>query len=333
VTSTGSLRAEKLARGIEGVNEIDNRIKSVPRYGRELSYPTRSVRVIGGFAAGGAFDITARLIGQSLSEGLGQPFVIENRSEAGGKFPAEAVARASADGHTLVLIGAPDAINATLYDKLNFSLVRDIAPVAGIIRLPSVMVVPSSFPAKTVPEVIAYARANPAALKMASAGNGSTSHALGELFQMMAGITITHAPYRGGAPAVADLLGGHAQAMFVVLPASIEHIKAGNLHPLAVTAATRLEALPDIPTLGEFLPGYEASGWQGIGAPKETPAHILSKLNKEINAGLAAPKMKARLANLGGALLAGSPADFGELIAAETEKWARVIKLASINVE
>ena len=280
------------------------------------------------FAPGGGADIIARLIGQWLSERLGQPFIIENRPGAGSNIATEAVVHAPADGYTLLLVSPANAINATLYDKLNFNFIRDIAPVAGIIRVPNVMVVNPSVPAKTVPEFIAYAKANPGKLNMASAGIGTAPHVAGELFKMMAGVDMVHVPYRGDGPALTDLIGGQVQVMFAAMPSSIEYIRAGKLRALAVTTATRSEALPDIPTVGDFVPGYEASGWYGIGAPKNTPAEIIDKLNKEINAGLADPKIKARLADLGGTVLPGSPADFGKLIADETEKWAKVIKFA-----
>ena len=278
-----------------------------------------------------ANDIVARLIGQWLSERLGQPFIIENRPGAGSNIATEAVVRAPPDGYTLLLVGPPNAINATLYDKLNFNFIRDIAPVASIVRVPNVMVVNPSVPAKTVPEFIAYAKANPGKINMASAGIGSSAHVAGELFKMMTGVDMVHVPYRGAAPALTDLLGGQVQVCSPRMPASIEYIKAGKLRALAVTTATRSEALPDVPTVGEFVPGYEASSWYGVGAPKNTPAEIVDKLNKEINAALADPKIKARLADLGGTALAGSPADFGKLIADETEKWGKVIRAANIK--
>jgi tripartite-type tricarboxylate transporter receptor subunit TctC len=292
------------------------------------TYPSRTVRIIVGFAAGGVSDILTRLIGQWLSERLGQQFVIENRPGAGGNIGTETVARASADGYTLLLVGPPATINATLYDKLSFNFLRDIAPVGSISRESSVVVVHSSFPAKTVPEFIAYAKANPGKINMASPGNGTAPHVSGELFKMMTGIDMVHVPYRGGTPALTDLLGGQVQVMFGVLPSSIEHIRAGRLRALAVTTATRSEVLPDIPTVGEFVPGYEASAVYGLGAPKDTPAEIVDKLNNEINTALIDPKIRARLADLGGAPLAGSPGDFGKLIAKETEKWAKVVKFS-----
>ena len=270
-------------------------------------------------------------MGQWLSERLGQPFIIENRPGGGGNIGTEAVVRAPADGYTLLLVGTFNAINATLYDKLNFNFIRDIAPVAGIIRGAYVLVVNPSVPAKSVPEFIAYAKANPRKLNMASAGTGTGPHIAGELFKMMAGVDMVHVPYRGGGPALTDLLGGQVQVYFPTTVASIGYIRAGRLRALAVTTATRSDALPDIPTVGEFVPGYEASTWYGVGAPKATPAEIVEKLNKEINAGLADPKIKARLADLGGDVLAVSPADFGKFIADETEKWAKVIKFAGIK--
>src|SRR5499425_35385 len=308
-------------------------LPGVSRVAWAQAYPSRPVRLIVPAPAGGSFDITARLMGQWLSERLGQPFVIENRPGAGTNIGTEAVVRAPADGYTLLLVGTPNAINATLYDKLNYNFIRDIAPIAGIIREPNVMVLNPSVPAKTVPDFIAYAKANPRKINMASSGNGSSPHMAGELFKMMAGIDMVHVPYRGGGPALTDLLAGQVQVYFPTTVASIGYIRAGRLRALAVTAATRSDALPDIPTVGEFLPGYEASTWYGVGAPKGTPAEIVEKLNKEINAGLADPTMKARLADLGGDVLALSPADFGKLIAEETAKWAKVIRAANIRAE
>jgi tripartite-type tricarboxylate transporter receptor subunit TctC len=304
-------------------------LPAVPRVAwAQQAYPTRPVRIIVGFAAGGPNDIVARVIGQWLSERLGRPFVIENRTGAGGNVGTEAVVRASADGYTLLLVAPSHAINATLYEKLNFDFIRDITPVASIIRAPLVMEVNPSVPAKTVPEFIAYAKANSGKISMASAGNGSTDHVAGELFKMMAGVDMVHVPYRGEAPALTDLLGGQVQVMFASLASSIEDIKAGKLRALAVTATTRSEALPDIPTVADFVTGYEASAFFGICAPKSTPAEIVERLNKEINAALADPKMQSRFANLGGTVLAGSPADFGKLIAEETEKWGKVVKFS-----
>jgi tripartite-type tricarboxylate transporter receptor subunit TctC len=292
------------------------------------TYPTRPVRFIIGYPPGGSADITARLLGQWLSERLGQPFVIESRPGASTNIATEAVVRAPPDGYTLLLVAPANAINATLYEKLNFNFIHDIAPVAGIIRFPNVMVVNPSVPAKTVPEFIAYAKANPGRLNMASSGNGSTIHVSGELFKMMTGVNMIHVPYRGGAPALTDMISGQVQVMFDNVPTSIEFIRAGKLRALAVTTATRSEVLPDLPTVADFVPGYEASAWYGVGVPKGTPDDIIEKLNKEINAILAEPKAKARLADLGASLLAGSPADFGKLIADETEKWGKVVKFS-----
>ena len=297
------------------------------------AYPSRPVRVIVPFAPAGTTDILARLIGQWLSERLGQQFVIDNRPGGGGNIGTEAVVRASPDGYTLLLVGAWNAINATLYDKLNFNFIRDIMPVASIGGVPYVMVINPSLPAKTVPEFIAYAKANPGRVNMASAGTGAPSHVSGELFKMMAGVNMVHVPYRGGGPVMTDLLGGQVQVMFAPTPTSIEHIRSGKLRALAVTTATRSDALPDIPTVGDFVPGYEASNWYGVGIPKNTPAEIIDKLNKEINAGLADPKIKARLVDLGGTVLPGSPADFSKLIADDTEKWGKVIRAANIKAE
>jgi len=296
-------------------------------------YPSRPVRLIVGFSAGGNGDIIGRLMGQWLSERLGQPVVIDNRPGAGGNVATEAVVRAAPDGYTLLSVSTSNAINATLYDKLSFNFIRDIAPIAGIVRVPNVMEVNPSFPAKTVLEFIAYAKANPGKINMASAGIGVSSHVAGELFKMMSGINMVHVPYRGSAPALTDLLGGRVDVYFDPLPSTIENIRAGKLRSLAVTTAARAEALPDIPTISESVVGYEASTWFGVGAPKNTPADIIDKLNKEINAGLANAQMKARLADMGGVVLSGSPADFGRLIAGETEKWAKVIKFAKIKVE
>ena len=286
------------------------------------------MRVIVPFAPAGTTDIVARLMGQWLSERLGQQFVIENRPGAGTNIATEAVVRAPADGYTLLTVGAPAAINATLYDKLNFNFIRDIAPVASIIREPLVMVVNPSVPAKTVPEFIAYAKANPGKLNMASVGNGSSPHVAGELFKMMTGVNMVHVRYRSSGPALIDLLGGQVQVMFNGAGSAIEYIRAGKLRALAVTTATRSEALPEVPTVGEFVPGYEASALFGIGAPMNTPAEIVEKLNKEINAGLVDPQLKARLAELGGTVITGSPVDFAKLIADETEKWGKVVKFS-----
>ena len=298
------------------------------------TYPTRPVRILVGYSAGSASDIVARLIAQWLSERLGQQFVVENRPGAGGNIAAEAVVRSAPDGYTLLLPASPDAINATLYQKLNFNFIRDIAPVAGIVRVPNVMVVHPSFPAKTVPEFIAYAKANPGKITMASAGVGSTSHMSGELFKMMAGVNMVHVPYRGQPSALTDLLGGQVQVDFATMPPSIEYIKTGRLRALAVTSATRSEALPDVPTIGDFLPDYEVTTWFGIGAPSKPPVEIIMKLNDEINAALADPKIRAQLADLGGtALLTGSPADFGRYIAYDVEKWAKVVKFSGAKAD
>jgi tripartite-type tricarboxylate transporter receptor subunit TctC len=308
-------------------------LPTVSPFAWALNYPTRPVRWIVGIAPGGPNDILARLLGQWLSQRLSQPIVIENRPAAGSNIATELVAKAPADGYTLLMVATAATINATLYDKLNFNLTRDIAPIAGIARLSNVMLVHPSVPAKTVPEFIAYAKANPGKLNMASAGNGTTSHVAGELFQMMAGIEMIHVPFRGDAPAIADLLSGQMHVYIGPTATTIEHVRAGKLRALAVTTAMRLDALPDIPTVGDFLPGYEANTWYGVGAPKNTPGEIIEKLNKEINAALVDPKMKTRLADLGGTALPGSPADFGKLIAEETEKWAKVIKFAGIKLE
>ena len=300
---------------------------------RAQAYPSRPVRIIVPFAAGGIGDIHARLMGQWLLERLGQPFIIENRPGAGSNIGTEAVVKSPPDGYTLLLASSTNAINATLYDKLSFNFIRDIAPVATISRNTFVMVAHPSMPAKSVPEFIAYAKANPGKINIASAGTGSAGHVFGELFKMMTGINTVHVPYRGAAPALADLVAGQVQAYFAPTAASIEYIRAGKLRALAVTTATRSEALPDIPAVNEFVPGYEASGWSGFGSPKGTPTEVIDKLNKEINAGLADPKIKAQLADLGSPALAGLPADFSRLIAADTEKWAKVIKFAGIKAE
>jgi tripartite-type tricarboxylate transporter receptor subunit TctC len=306
-------------------------LPAVSPVARAQTYPTRTVRLIVGFPAGSAADIIARLIGQRLSERLGQPFVIENRPGAGSNIGTEVVVRAPPDGYTLLYVANTNAINGTLYEKLNFDFIRDIAPVAGTNRSPLVMEVNPSFPAKRVPEFIAYAKANPGKINMASAGNGTTTHMAGELFKLMAGVNLTHVPYRGSPQATTDLLGGQVQVMFDVMASSIEHIKAGELRALAVTTARRSDALPDTPTVGEFVPGYEAISWGGIGAPKNTPAEIVEKLNKEINAGLADPNMKTRLADLGTEPLPMTPAEFGKLIADDTQKWGKVIRAANIK--
>jgi len=307
-------------------------LTGVSRMARAQAYPSRPVRIIDGFAAGGPADTLARLTAQWLSERLGQPFIVENRPGAGTNIATEAVVRAPADGYTLLLAATPAAINATLYEKLSFNFIRDIVPVASLIRAPSVLEVNPSVPAKTVPEFIAYAKANPGKLTMASGGIGAPSHVFGELFKFMIGVNLVHVPYRGAAPAVTDLLAGQVQVYFDPIPNSIGYIRAGTVRPLAITSATRSEALPDVPTVGEFVPGYEASVWWGVGAPKNT-LQIIDKLNEAINAGLADPKIKARLADLGGTPLVGSPADFGKLIADETEKWGKVIRAANIKAD
>jgi tripartite-type tricarboxylate transporter receptor subunit TctC len=297
------------------------------------TYPARPVRIVVGFAAGGVADIVARLLGQGLSTRLGQAFVIENRPGAASNLAAEGVANAPPDGYTLLQVTLSNAINATLYEKLKFNLVRDFAPIAGTNRTPGVMVVNPPMPAKTVTEFISYAKSNPGKVNNGSGGAGSASHVYGELFKMMAGIDLVHVHYRGSTPALSDLIGGQLQVMFDPLPSSIGHIRAGKLRPLAVTTATRLEALPDLPTVGEFLPGYEATTWGGLVAPKNTPTEIIDKLNKEVNATLADPTVTRQLADLGVVALAGPPVDFGKLIAEETVKWGKVIRAANIKPE
>ena len=303
-------------------------LPAMPHIARAQSYPSRPVRWIVGFAAGGPQDIVARLLAQSLSERLGQQFVIENRAGAGGNIGTEAVVRSPADGYTMLMIGPSATINATLYDNLSFVFLRDIAPVASIIRTSNVMEVHPSFPAKTVPEFIAYAKANPGKINMGSAGSGSSQHMAGELFKMMAGVDMVHVPYRGAAPALTDLLAGQVQVMFDNMTSSVEHVRAGRLRGLAVTTAARSDALPDLPIVGDFVPGYEASGIYGIGVPKDTPHDIVDKLNREINAALSDPKIKARLADLGGLILSGSSADFAKVLAEEVEKWGKVVKFS-----
>ena len=304
---------------------------AMSRIAYALDYPSRPVRFVVGFPAGSATDIVARLIAQSLSEQLGQQFIVDNRPGAGSNIAAEVVVRGDPDGYTLLQVASPNAINATLYDNLSFNFIHDIAPVAGIVRYPYVMVVNSSFPTKTVLEFIAYAQANPGKINMASAGNGTVVHVGGELFKMLTGVDMVHVPYKGAGPAISDLLGGQVQVMFATAPSSIEFVRAGKLRALAVTTAARLAVLPDIATVGDFVPGYEASGFYGLGVPKNTPLEVIDKLNKETNAGLADPKLRARLADTGGTMLAGSPADFGELIAEETDKWGKVIRAANIK--
>ena len=300
---------------------------------RAQTYPARPVRLIVGFTPGSAPDVEARLMAQWLSQRLGQQFLVENRAGAGGNIGTEVAVRAPADGYTLLLVGAPNAINTTLYEKLSFNFLRDIAPVAGITRERLVVVVHPSFPAKTIPEFIAYTKANPRKVTMASAGNGSSTHVSGELFKMMAGVDMIHVPYRGGGQVMTDLIAGQVQVSFMGLSVAIEHIRSGKVRALAVTTTTRSDVLPDIPTVGDFVPGYEASAFWGIGAPRNTPAEIINKLNQEMNAGLAEPTFKARFADVGGTALVGSPGEFGKFIADETEKWAKVIRAANIKPE
>ncbi len=306
-------------------------LPSTSRMAQAQSYPTRPVRIIVGFPASGVADILARLIGQWLSERLGQPFVIEDRPGAGTNIATEAVAQAAPDGYTLLLVTTSNAINATAYENLRFNFMRDIAPIAGVIRVPNVMEVNPSVPVNTVPEFIAYAKAHPGKINVASSGNATTPHVAAELFKMMAGIDMLHVPYRDNP--LPDLLGGQVQLYFGPISSSLGYIRTGNLRALAVTTATRSDLLPDLPTVGEFLPGYEASSWEGFGAPKKTPSEIIDRLNREINAGLADLNFKAKIANLGGMSLGGSPADFDKLIADETEKWGKVIKFAGIKAE
>ena len=304
-----------------------------PRRASALDYPTGPVKVIVGFAAGGGADIMARLMGPLLAERLGQQFVVENRTGAGSNIAAEAVVKAVPDGQMLLILTAANAINATLYEKLNFNIVSDLVPVAGIMVVPHIMVVNPSFPAKTVPEFIAHAKANPGKINFASAGVGSTTHVSGELFNMMAGVSMNHVPYRGGAPAINDLLGGHVDVMFESMSSSIGHVRGGTLRALAVTTAARSEALPATPTVSEFVPGYDTTFWGGFAVPRNTSAEIVDKLNKETNAIIADPKVKAQLAELGGTALSGSAADFGKLIAEDTEKWGKVIRVANIKAD
>ena len=308
-------------------------LPAMPRIARAQAYPTRPVRIIVGFPAGGSADLAARLVAQWLSERLGQQFVVENRPGAGANIAVEAAVNAPADGYTLLLVGPPQAINAALYDKLNFNFLRDIAPIASILRYPNVMEVHPAVPVKTVPEFIAYAKANPGKLNFASAGNGTSQHVSGELFRAMTGVNMVHVPYRGNAPALTDLVGGQVQVMFDNIPTSIEHIRAGKLRSLAVTTTARSDVLPDLPTVADFVPGYEASGWFGIGAPRNTSAEVINVLNSEIKAGLADSKFKARLANLGSTALVLSPAEFGKHLVDETEKWGKVIRAANIKPE
>jgi tripartite-type tricarboxylate transporter receptor subunit TctC len=308
-------------------------LPAVSRTANAQTYPARPIRLIVGYTPGGSADLTSRLMGQWLSERLGQPFIIENRPGGGTNIATEAVVRAEPDGYTFLLVAPANAINATLYDKLNFNFLRDIEPVAGIIRFPNVVVVNPSLPVKSIPELIAYAKANPGKLNMASSGNGSTIHMSGELFKMLTGIDMVHVPYRGGAPALTDLIAGQVHVMFDNIPTCAEHVKSGKLRGLAVTSTTRSEVLPDLPPVADFLPGYEASAWYGIGAPKGTPAGVIDRLNKETNAILADPAAKKRFAGMGAFLLPGPAADFGKLLADETEKWGKVVKFSGARVD
>jgi tripartite-type tricarboxylate transporter receptor subunit TctC len=308
-------------------------LPAVSRIAWAQAYPARPVRIIVGYAAGGVNDILARLMGQWLAERLGQPFVVGNKPGAGSNIATETVVRSAADGYTLLLVSAANAINATLYDKLNFNFIRDIAPVSGIGRVSNVMVVNPSFPAKTIPEFIAYAKASPGKIAMASAGIGSPQHVGGELFKMLTGVNVVHVPYRGGAPALTDLIGGQVHVYFSSAGSAIEYIKADKVRALGVTSAQRSTALPNVPTIAEFVPGYEASAWYGLGVPRNTPAAIVEKLNKEVHAGLSAPKLNARLAEFGAMPLVGSSTEFAALLADETDKWGKVVKFASIKPE
>jgi tripartite-type tricarboxylate transporter receptor subunit TctC len=305
----------------------------LPRVAHAVDYPTRPVRIIVAVAAGGGADIVARVIGQWLSERLGQQCIVENRPGGGTNIGTEMVARAPADGYTLLLVNLTHAINATLYEKLNYNFIRDFAPVAAIVGVSNVVEIHPSVPTKTLPEFIAYAKANPGKINMGSAGNGSSSHMAGELFKMMAGVNLVHVPYRGQGPAMTDLLGGQLQVIFATTPGTTEFVRTGKLNALAVTTATRAEALPDVPPLADFVPGYESSQWYGLGAPKNTPAEIVDKLNREVNAALVDSRMKARLAEFGGTVMPGSPANFGKFIAEETEKWGKVVKFAGIKAD
>jgi len=308
-------------------------LPAVPRIARTQAYPSRPVRIVVGFPAGGATDIQARLMGQWLSDRLGQQFIVENRAGASGNIGTEAVAKAPGDGYTLLQVATPNVINAALYTHLNFDFVRDIAPVICAARLAYVVVIHPSLPITTIPEFIAYAKANPGKMNYGSAGHGTPQNISCELFKMMAGVDLVHVPYRGGAPATTDLVGGHLQVIFSPVSESIQHIKAGKLRALAVTTATRLDVLPDIPTVADFVPGYEASGFAGIGAPRNTPVDIIDLLNKELNDGLADARIKTQIVELGGTVVGGSPAEFGTIISEATEKWAKVIKFAGIKVE
>jgi tripartite-type tricarboxylate transporter receptor subunit TctC len=304
-----------------------------PRIAWAQAYPAHPVRIVIGYTPGGSADITARLIGQWLTERLGQSFVVESRPGGGTNIATEAVVRAAPDGYTLLLAAPANAINATLYEKLNYDFIRDTTPVAGLIRFPNVMEVNPAVPAKTVPEFIAYAKANPGKINYASSGNGSTIHMSAELFKMMVGVDMVHVPYRGGAPALTDMLAGQVQVMFDNLPTSIEHVRAGKLRPLAITSATRSQLLPEVPTLADFVPGYESSAWYGVAAPKGTPADIVDKLNRELNAFVVDPTMKTRIAEMGATTLPGSPAEFGKLVADETEKWGKVVRFSGAKAD
>jgi tripartite-type tricarboxylate transporter receptor subunit TctC len=306
-------------------------LPAVPRIAGAQAYPARPVRIIVGFPAGGAQDIVARLIGQWLAERLGQPFLIENRPGAGGNVGAEGVVRSPADGYTLLLVGSPNAVNTTLYEKLSFNFIRDVAPVAGVISVPLVMVVNPSLPVSGVAEFIAYAKANAGKISMASSGVGTAQHVGGELFKIMTAIDMLHVPYRGGGPALADLIGGQVQVMFAAMSETIEYVRAGKLRALGVSSSTRSDALPNVPTIGDAVPGYEASAWYGVGTPRATAPETVARLNGEINAGLVDPRLRQLLADLGGTMLTGTPADFGSLIARDTEKWAQVIRTAHIK--
>jgi tripartite-type tricarboxylate transporter receptor subunit TctC len=305
----------------------------LPRIAHAQAYPTRPVRIVVGFAAGGGVDIVARLIGHWLSERLGQSFVVENRAGAAGNLGTEAVVNAPPDGHTLLLATIPNAVNATLYEKLNFNFIRDIAPVAGITRVPMVILVHPSVPAKTVPELIAYTKANPSKVNMASAGTGSGPHMAGELFNFMAGVKMVHVPYRGQGPALSDLLGGQVQVLFATTPGTSDFVRTGKLRALAVTTPTRAEVFTELPRASDFVPGYEVSLWYGMTAPKNTPVEVIDKLNREINAALSDTRMRTKFAEIGGEPLAGSSSEFGHLIAAETEKWGKVVRAANIKPE
>jgi tripartite-type tricarboxylate transporter receptor subunit TctC len=308
-------------------------LPALSRIAKAQAYPSRPVRIIVGFAPGGNFDIVARVIAERMAERMGQPIVVENRPGAGSNIATEAAIRAPADGYTLLLAGAVNAVNATLYEKLSFNFARDVAPIAGAVQFPNVMTVSTSFPATSVPEFIAYAKANPGRLNHGSSGNGTTQHLAGELFKRAAGVSFVHLPYRGASQALTDMLGGQVQVLFEGLPASIPHIKSGRLRALAITTAARSDALPDIPAMAEFLPGYEASGWNGFCAPRNTPAAVVDVLNAAINESLADARVKARFADIGAMPLGGSPDDFARLIMRETEKWAQVIRAANIKAD